>query len=412
MITLISPYNNTFSSVKDLPLYQSKSYTVKPFDDITIQFLDKFSKKILLNKSINHLPEIAALGFWLRRSNIEVLKIKNDYLLHNSNATISPIGKVLHVCPANVDTIFMYSMVVSLLMGNKNILKVSSRVEAPSILQLFVFLNELMHKDEFAILTSYINIIKYDHNDDISNDLSSSVNARLIWGGDNTIKTFKKFATHPRCKDIVFADRISMQMIDSKAFLNLNEIEQKLFAKNFFNDCYTFDQMGCSSPQTIVFIGTIEEYKLAQICLTNLLDKHLVEHYNNDLSSLASLKLNRLVDDTLDELITTQTGSNYIKIASLKPAVDFTNIHSCGAGYFYSTNYNLIENIQPFNNPKVQTISYFGLNETQINHLKNIANGESIDRIVPLGKALDFNYIWDGYNLFDELSKKVQIILN
>jgi hypothetical protein len=35
--------------------------------------------------------------------------------------------------------------------------------------------------------------------------------------------------------------------------------------------------------------------------------------------------------------------------------------------------------------------------------------GEGIDRVVPLGRALEFNYVWDGYNLLDELSKKVQV---
>jgi hypothetical protein len=28
---------------------------------------------------------------------------------------------------------------------------------------------------------------------------------------------------------------------------------------------------------------------------------------------------------------------------------------------------------------------------------------EMVDRVVPLGKALDFDYIWDGYNIFMEM---------
>ena len=35
--------------------------------------------------------------------------------------------------------------------------------------------------------------------------------------------------------------------------------------------------------------------------------------------------------------------------------------------------------------------------------------GKGIDRIVEVGNALDFNYIWDRYNLFSELVQKQYI---
>jgi hypothetical protein len=50
------------------------------------------------------------------------------------------------------------------------------------------------------------------------------------------------------------------------------------------------------------------------------------------------------------------------------------------------------------------------LNESELKTIIEFANGESIDRIVKIGNALNFDYIWDGYNLFDELSKKVAVI--
>ena len=32
-----------------------------------------------------------------------------------------------------------------------------------------------------------------------------------------------------------------------------------------------------------------------------------------------------------------------------------------------------------------------------------------IDRVVPIGNALDFNSIWDGYDLVEQFSRKVSI---
>jgi len=38
-------------------------------------------------------------------------------------------------------------------------------------------------------------------------------------------------------------------------------------------------------------------------------------------------------------------------------------------------------------------------------HLTN----RGIDRIVPIGHSLDFNAIWDGYDLVEQFSRKVTI---
>jgi len=34
---------------------------------------------------------------------------------------------------------------------------------------------------------------------------------------------------------------------------------------------------------------------------------------------------------------------------------------------------------------------------------------KGVDRIVPIGHTMDFDFIWDGYNLFDELTRTVAI---
>jgi hypothetical protein len=59
--------------------------------------------------------------------------------------------------------------------------------------------------------------------------------------------------------------------------------------------------------------------------------------------------------------------------------------------------------------PKVQTISHFGLSQKDKTSLIELAYGEGVDRIVDVGHALNFHYIWDGYNLFQELSRKVYL---
>jgi hypothetical protein len=408
-INQLSPIVLNSVHLKDLQIFQKRDYLLKPFDDITLDFFDAFSKNILSNKQINYLPEIAALGFWLRRANLSKLKVENKHLFLSEIYKVSPLGKVFHICPANVDTMFIYSLTVSALIGNKNILRVSSRMDAPHVKILFEILNSILKLEKFELFKYYINVISYSHNDLISSKISTSVNARVIWGGDQTIKTFKKFETSPRTKDIVFSDRVSMLCIDCNSYLKIKDNQLNVLLRNFFNDAYTFDQMGCSSPQTIFFVGEKTDYQKCIVKFKDDVSEYLENHYQTDLASISSMKLNKMVDDVLENVIKSQKGNNYVKLLELKDGVDESNLHGCGGGYFYVRNIkstNFLKNLQ---NPKTQTISYYGLSEADKNFLFDLSNGEGIDRIVPLGEALNFNYIWDGYNLFDELSKKVYI---
>ena len=59
-----------------------------------------------------------------------------------------------------------------------------------------------------------ISIIRYQDNDSLTKHLSSLCNARIIWGGDNSIRNIRKFSLSERAIDITFADRYSFCIID------------------------------------------------------------------------------------------------------------------------------------------------------------------------------------------------------
>jgi hypothetical protein len=407
-VQLLTP-NNRDIRADQLPVFISHTYTLSPFDERTLSFFDIFSKTLLADKQVNRLPEIAALAFWLRRSNLMHMQKENAHLFGQAHFSLSPVGKVFHVCPANVDTMFIYSLAVSVLMGNKNLLRISARMDAPQIDVLFRIMNALLDRPEHALFQDYINIITYPHDEVISSFISQQSNARVIWGGDATINTFRNFKPAARTRDIIFADRISVLCIGCDAFNALDEQGRQVFAKQFFNDAYTFDQKGCSSPQSLFLLGTEDAYQQCAEDMAGLLSGTITKYYDTDIASIASLKLNRMVDDTIGQVIDRKWGDNYVTFAHM----DTENpegqhlAHSCGGGYFYTRRLAAMEELRPYVDSKLQTVSYFGLNETSMEMLKTLSKAEGIDRIVPLGTALNFNYIWDGYNLLEELSRKV-----
>ena len=60
-------------------------------------------------------------------------------------------------------------------------------------------------------------------------------------------------------------------------------------------------------------------------------------------------------------------------------------------------------------NSKFQTLTYFGFDKRILFNLFFEKNQTGIDRIVPIGRSMEMNFIWDGYDLAHELTRKIDI---
>jgi len=399
-VKLLAPGTGQLA-VRDLSVLKSDYYALEIFDVRTINFAEAVSRLILSNRRLNRIPALTALGFWLRRSNISRIVDENAHLFSLPNTRVFPLGKVFHVCPSNVDTIFVYSLFVSLLAGNKNILRISSR-EQPEFLDfLFEIINQLLSNEKYSVLRDYINLISYPHSEEISTYLSGSSDARIIWGGDRTAGIFKSLKGNPRSRDIVFSDRFSFSLVGANGLLLASVAERKDMIKRFYNDSYTFDQKGCSSPQEIYFLGSEDECVAASTLFYEALDEVASEEYELDDASLTSLKFNQVVHDAIEGIaskIVFQTAVTYA-VTKEKELLS----HACGGGYFYQRSIRSVKEIRSVISPKIQTISYYGLGKNELEELLKLTYGLGVDRIVPFGSALNFDYVWDGYNLIEAL---------
>ncbi len=407
-VSQISPERKILNQ-EDIVALQKTSVSLKIFDEQTIGFLDAISKAVLNSTELNRIPEMAALGFWLRKGNINQFVKENSRILENKNYNVSPVGTVFHVCPSNVETMFMYSCAVALLMGNKNVIRVSQQQSSPHLDTLFDVINAVLAKSENKIFKEYISIVTYGHDESINEFFSLQADARIIWGGDETIKIFKALQTSPRTKDIVFADRVSYSLFKASAYLALSEKEKAETTAKFYNDSYSFNQKGCSCPQAIFILGSKNDSERFEREFYQDTKKVVVKKYDADMNSLASLKLNQLAEDAIGGKINSVHGDdNRIVFAELNNNENAAG--TCGGGLFYTKNISTVRELLTYINPKVQTVSYFGLNQNEIESVVQLTSGIGIDRLVPVGKALDFHYIWDGYNLFEELCCKRYIV--
>ena len=76
---------------------------------------------------------------------------------------------------------------------------------------------------------------------------------------------------------------------------------------------------------------------------------------------------------------------------------------------FFEYETNDLNKISQYLNKKFQTLTYFGLDKNVCKKIifDNLTDG--IDRIVPIGQALDISLNWDGYNLNKSLTRVIEI---
>ncbi len=378
------------SSVKTLPNVI--------FSELAIEFLENLSKIIRKSKEASIYPDLMAFSFWCRKANIR--KFKSRY-----NKLDNRLGKGLafHITPSNVPLSFGYSFVFGLLSGNSNIIKIPSKV-FPQAEFLCKTIYDLLNIKKYRSLCDSTAFVRYDKKDNVTEYFSSICDARVLWGGDSTIKKVRQYKTPVRCIDIAFADRYSLCIINADILLEQNSSEFIKIIERFYNDTFIMDQNACSSPHLIVWLG--KKKQKAKNQFWESLDAYVRKNYN--LPSVSAVdKYNRFCQNAIDinipfELI--RHGNHIYRIVLDKLPDDIYSFRG-NCGYFFEYDAKKLSEIIPIISNKFQTLTYFGLNKLSLKDfvIDNKLNG--IDRIVPIGQALDISLTWDGFGVIESLSR-------
>ena len=377
--------------------------TLNPFDDVICDFFDSLSQDIFKKKKIFNDSDILTLGFWLRKKNI--LKLKNSFYDEEFKR---PLGIVFHITPNNVPINFAYSLFFGLITGNTNIVKVPSK-KYLQVEYLCQSINNLLKIKKFNILKEMINIIRYENDDKITEEISKKSNARIIWGGDQTVKKIKNISTPIKCVDITFPDRYSFSVVNLEGLKNLNNLNFLNFVKKFYTDNYTFDQNACNSSHLVFWIGKKKDKKL--------IDKFWIE-LNSYVTkkvdypeTVSTDKYNKICTDLIyfSNIKKLKIYSKSLHVVTLNKLIPKNELQRGQWGYFYQYLSNDISILPKIITEKYQTLSYFGLDPDFFKKFiqKNEISG--IDRIVPIGRSMEMNYLWDGYNLLSALTRIIDI---
>ena len=254
-------------SIRDIKIARD---TIEPFSDILVLFVDEISKEILRDSLYKQYPELIALAFWMRKSHIK--SIEKYFRTQNIDKIIIGRGVVFHLAPSNVDTIFVYSWFISLLVGNSNILRISNKENIQTELLLNI-IKKILSKDNYKILQDRVAVIKYGHDDSITEELSMMADMRVIWGGDNTINHIRTIPIKPSATELIFADKFSFAILNASALLQEKKIEQLI--EKFYNDAFWFSQMACSSIRLVAWIGDSADIEKAKRLFWEYLSRYV-----------------------------------------------------------------------------------------------------------------------------------------
>ena len=376
------------------------------FDKISKEFLSDLSNLLFNDKEARQFPDIISFAFWTRKSNIKLIEKK----ILDEKLRVG-LGLVFHITPSNVPINFCYSFVFGLLTGNSNIIKVPS-IEFPQVHIICRKIKNLFNLKKYKKLKERNLFVRYSSDlEEITKIFSKDADGRVIWGGDNSIKNIKKFNSKINTTDIVFKDKYSFCILDAKKILSLKNKDLNKLLNLFYNDTYTLDQNACSSPHLIIWRGNKLLSKKAKSFFWGKFNLIVEKRYNLEKTNSVD-KYIKFCSNAIDLKYLGKYNSfkNLINRLELKKLPnDISSLRGI-FGYFYEYSCNNLKNFQKIINPKIQTITYFGLNKIELENLIIKNNVLGVDRIIPVGKALDMGFTWDGYNIEKKLSRVIEII--
>lgn len=389
---------------------------LRVFDEQVVHFLSELSAELLQSPLVRQYPDLSAFAFYIRKANLRKLQ---DQLfgaqkteVGTPNAELAArLGRGLcfHVAPANIPINFAFSWVFSLLAGNANIVRLPSK-PFPQVDSLVDMIKRHLQLPTFNIKLSTRNaFVKYPRADnETTAAYCAAADCRMIWGGDQTIAFIKALSARPRCIDIAFPDRYSVAMINGEAVLAADSTQLMRLVDGFYNDTYLMDQNACSSPQVVLWendsVPARERFWTAVGALAVrkyvLQDAVAVDKYMffcEESVSNPSVKSVTHVGNLLYRA----------ELTTLASPLSSLTAHRGKGGFFFEHALTSREEFFAVVTERFQTITQFGLDVEELRSQIVEHHLRGIDRIVPIGQAMNIDAIWDGYDLVRTLSRVI-----
>lgn len=370
-----------------------------PFAPERLALVDAVRKAILADPAARSRPEMVALAFWARGASLAQLAASL-----NDGHTRSPRGLALHIAPGNVDTMFLYSALLSVLAGNVNIVRVSGR-ESDALTLLLRLLDQALATLPEASSDCLL-IVRYPAEKPINDALSAHADVRVIWGGDDTVREVRASPLPPHASELTFPSKVSAAVIDAAAWAAAPDQPEQ--ARRFALDAVTFGQQACSSPLALFWRGDAGSVAAAQARFWPLVETAIAAA---DEPFAARAAVDKLVAEQMlaaaGPVLHRKTQDYRLRVTQTPDLARLTRLAS--DGFFVERRIDALEDLAALVQRDWQTIASLGVSGDDWRAMLTATRPHGIDRVVPFGQALAFGNVWDGVNLLTSLTRIVSI---
>ena len=103
-------------------LDRTRATSGQPFAPARLETLARLSAALLADPMLRQDPATVSVAYWLRKANLARLAEEHAQRAATETDVLRvPVGRVLHLAPSNVDTLFLYSWALAYLCGNASV---------------------------------------------------------------------------------------------------------------------------------------------------------------------------------------------------------------------------------------------------------------------------------------------------
>jgi hypothetical protein len=239
--------------------------------------------------------------------------------------------------------------------------------------------------------------------------LSAAADTRLVWGGDAKAALFNAYPVRIGGKTLDFADRFSFAAVDGAALEAMSADDLAALARRFASDVFLFAQMACSSPHVLYVRGDKIEHAPAVARFLALADAAASARGEGVPPSHAMQKFvdacRLAATEPVDSFERLSNETTVVRLADTRPG-----LKPVVGGGFISVQYvDGLDSLLAAIDGSSQTMTHAGFDQGELHAFAARAGARGLCRIVPMGQALQFDRLWDGYDLLRELTRLIVV---
>jgi hypothetical protein len=237
--------------------------------------------------------------------------------------------------------------------------------------------------------------------------MAKTVDGATIWGGRDAIISIRSLPFPYWVRFMIFGPRFSAAVLDRDSWTD-PEVRHK-WCMRLTRDVWQFDQMACSSPQTL-FVEKKRDDDLTPL-LASLEKAFCEENKAHPRTEIKSSLTSSIVRARAEALLGHENNR-----AIFPESPDWTIIvHNevCFPTPIQGRTLHIVpvdnlQKITPLLDGNIQTLGLGMMNNQKELELAEQAGRRGVDRIVRLGSMHVFDSPWDGYSLIEPMVRKVR----